>query len=305
MRCLIAAMFAIALALPSAFLWAQENRDNATAESAQVTEQEAQARVESLDEPLYNPFVERYVLDELKQLRAEMAQQRVELTEKIVDRQIQSVDRGVDYATSTISNFFYLIAAASSILVLVGWSSLRDIKERMNKIADEEVSKLVATYERRLAAIESQLTQKTRHIDENREEIERTQELHALWLRAAQESTPANKIAIYDQILDLHPLDCEALTYKADEVLELGEVQWAINLCHQALAIDADNAHAFYQLACAKTMLGNYDQAIHYLGETLERSQNYRETMMDDTALEPLHELPEFKTLLTPVPSDT
>ena len=305
MRCLIAAVFTIALALPSAFLWAQENPANATDETAQVTEQEAQARVESLDEPLYNPFVERYVLDELKQLRAEMAQQRVELTEKIVDRQIQSVDRGVDYATSTISNFFYLIAAASSILVLVGWSSLRDIKERMNKIADEEVSKLVATYERRLAAIESQLTQKTRHIDENREEIERTQELHALWLRAAQESTPANKIAIYDQILDLHPLDCEALTYKADEVLELGEVQWAINLCHQALAIDADNAHAFYQLACAKTMLGNYDQAIHYLGETLERSQNYRETMMDDTALEPLHELPEFKTLLTPVPSDS
>src|SRR5690606_13473613 len=108
--------------------------------------------------------------------------------------------------------------------------------------------KLIEVYEERLQGIEKQLTQKSRHIDANREEIERTQELHSLWLRAAQESVPANKIAVYDQILALKPSDCEALTYKADAVLELGEPQWAVNLCQQALAIDSDNAHAFYQL---------------------------------------------------------
>lgn len=301
MRCLNSVVLMLALAFASAFSLAQENSEQPKpdADRVKVSDSEARARVEGLQEPLYNPFVERYVLDELKQLRSEMAQQRVELTEKIVDRQVESIDRGVNYATNTITYFFYLIAGVSSILVLVGWTSVRDIKERMNKIADEEVGKLVSTYEKRLEAIEKQLTQKTRHIDANREEIEKTQEVHALWLRAAQETMPANKIAVYDQILDVRPLDCEALTYKADEVLELGEVQWAINLCQQALAIDPDNAHAFYQLACAKTMLGNYDQAIHYLSETLERSESYRETMMDDPAIEPLHELPEFKQLLT------
>lgn len=230
-----------------------------------VSDTEARDRVENLKEPLYNPFVERYVLDELKQLRSDMAAQRVELTERIVDRQADSIDRGVSYATSTINNFFYLIAGVTSLLVLVGWTSVRDMKERMNKIADEEVGKLIKTYEKRLEAIEKQMTQKTRHIDANREEIERTQELQALWLRAGQETQSANKLAIYDQILELDPDNCEALTYKADEVLEQGEVQWAINLCQQALAIDPDNAHAFYQLACAKTSLGNYEQALFYL----------------------------------------
>ncbi len=276
---------------------AQAQPDSSTADAA--TEKQVRASVNQLEEPLYSPFIERYVLYELKQLRADMAQQRIELTQQIVDRQIESVDRGVSYATNTITYFFYLIAAVSSILVIVGWTSVRDIKERMNKIADEEVGKLVAVYEKRLRAIEKQLTQKTRHIDQNREEIEKTQEIHSLWLRAAQETVPASKIAIYDQILTQRPNDCEALTYKADEVLELGEVQWAMNLCHQALAIDPDNAHAFYQLACANTMLGNLEQAIHYLRETLERSDTYRHTIDEDTALEPLQDLPEFKELLS------
>lgn len=299
-------MRSIVLALPwiVALLVSQSALAQASADAAseptktEVTETDARERVDGLQQPLYNPFVERYVLDELKQLRADMAAQRVELTERIVDRQAESIDRGVSYATSTINNFFYLIAGVTSLLVLVGWSSVRDMKERMNKIADEEVGKLIETYEQRLEAIERQLTQKTRHIDANREEIERTQELHALWLRAGQETQPANKLAVYDQILELDPDNCEALTYKADEVLEQGEVQWAINLCQQALAMDPDNAHAFYQLACAKTNLGNYEQALHYLKEALDRSSSYREFMTEDPALQPLLELDEFKELV-------
>lgn len=279
----------------SALVFANTDAD---AESSKIDDQALEQRIEELKEPLYNPFVERYVLDELKQLRVEMANLKVELTEKVVDRHAQSIDRGVTYATDTITYFFYLIAGVSSLLVLVGWTSVRDMKERMNKIADEEVGKLIDTYEQRLEAIERQLTQKTRHIDANREEIERTQELHALWLRAAQETQSANKIAIYDFILEIDTDNCEALTYKADEVLEQGEVQWAINLCQQALAIDPDNAHAFFQLACAKTMLGNHDQAIHYLQETLSRSQTYRESILEDPALLPLQELPEFIALI-------
>ena len=263
-----------------------------------VQQQQAENHVEQLQEPLYNPFVERYVLDELKQLRTDMANQRVEILQQIVDRHVESVDKGVTYATNTITYFFYLIAGVSSILVLVGWTSIREIKERMGTLADEEVRKLVEIYEGRLQGIEKQLTQKTQHIESNREEIERTQEIHSLWLRAAQETAPANKIAIYDHILTIKPGDCEALTYKADAVLELGEPQWAVNLCQQALAIDSDNAHAFYQLACAHTALSHYDEAIHYLQQTLSRVESYRDQLAEDAALQPLAELPAFKELL-------
>lgn len=265
---------------------------------AQVAEFEAE--VEALNEPLYSPFIERYVLDELKQLRTDMAAQRHEMMQQVVDREINAVDKAVSYSTNTVTYFFYLIAGATSILVLVGWTSIREIRERVHSLADEEISKLVNQYEQRLHAIEQQLNQKTLHIEENREEIERTQELQSLWLRAAQEHSAAHKIGIYDQILKIKRDDCEALTYKADAVLELGEPQWASNLCHQALLIDPENSHAFYQLACSYTALSQYEEALFYLKEAISRSESYREEISQDPALQPLQEHPGLQKILFP-----
>lgn len=250
--------------------------------------------VDELKEPLYSPFIERYVLDELKQLRADQASTKHELMQQILDREHRSVDRGVEYATNTVTYFFYIIAAASSLLVLVGWTSIRDIKERVHSLADEEISRLISEYESRLEAMESLILQKTQHIKENREEIELTQELQSCWLRAQQEPSPANKISIYDEILKLKHTDCEALTYKADAVLELNEPQWAANLCHQALKIDKQNSHAFYQLACAYTAMDQFDEAIRFLSDALTIRESYLEDVKSDPALKPLVNHPVF-----------
>jgi tetratricopeptide (TPR) repeat protein len=239
-------------------------------------------------------------LDELKQLRTDMASQRNEMIQQIVNREINAVDKAVTYSTNTVTYFFYLIAGATSILVLVGWTSIREIKERVHSLADEEISKLVMEYEQRLHAIELQLNQKTQHIEENREEIERTQELQSLWLRAAQENTASHKIGIYDHILKIKRDDCEALTYKADAVLELGEPQWAANLCHQALLIDPLNSHAFYQLACAYTTMGQFEEALYYLKQAISRSESYREEIALEPALQPLQDHPGLQKLLYP-----
>ena len=146
--------------------------------------------------------------------------------------------------------------------------------------------------------IELQLREKSTYIDENREAIEKTKEIHALWLRAAQENTPANKITIYDQILALNPRDCEALTYKADAALESNEPQWAINLCQRALQLDPANAHAFYQLACAHTALSHFDDAIQFLTQALINGDARLDDFAKDPALQPLHHLPAFEQLL-------
>ncbi|MFT7185067.1 MAG: cytochrome c-type biogenesis protein CcmH/NrfG [Pseudohongiellaceae bacterium] len=251
-------------------------------------EDKAKKAVESLDSPLYSPFIERYVLDELKQLRTDQAQSKQELIQQILDREHNSVDRGVAYATDTVTYFFYLIAAATSVFVLVGWTSIRDIKERVHTLADEEISKLINVYEKRLETIENQLQQKTQHIEENREEIELTQELQSLWLKAQQDSSPANRISIYDDILKLRSDDSEALTYKADAVLELNEPQWAANLCHQALKFDPENSHTFYQLACAYATMEQFDEALRFLAEAINRGENYQDAILNDPALQPL-----------------
>lgn len=255
--------------------------------------------VDTLEKPLYSPFIERYVLDEIKNLRIEQAANKHELTQQILDREHKSVDRAVSYATDTITYFFYLIATATSVLVLVGWSSVRDIKDRVHSLADEEISKLTQEYEKRLGSLENQLQQKTRHIKQNRDEIELTQEVQSLWLRAQQDSSHTNKISIYDDILKLRHDDCEALTYKADAVLELDEPQWAANLCHQALKIDPENSHAFYQLACAHTAMNNFDEALSFLAEAVTRRDSYLDAVHEDPALQPLVNDEVFKELAT------
>ncbi len=285
------------LGLFASTAWAASDKDAAQVADGPAPEQ-ARAVVEQLQEPLYNPFVERYVLDELKALRTQMADQRAEMIQQVVDREHSAVDRAVTYATDTITYFFYVIAAASSVLVLVGWSSIRDIKERLHSVAEEEISRLVREYEARLASIEEQLNLKSRHIEENREAIDATNEVQSLWLRAGQEPNPANKIALYDQIMRIRPYDPEALTYKADAVLELGEAQWATNLCHQALRHDPDNSHAFFQLACAAATLGHFEDAVRYLEETIQRSDTYRLDIMEEPTLDPLKDFPPFRALM-------
>ncbi len=266
--------------------------------TAAAAGKQAEDTVEQLEEPLYTPFVERYVLDELKQLRTDMAAQKHELMQQILDREHNSIDRGVAYATDTVTYFFYLIAGATSILVLVGWTSIREIRERVHSLADEEISRLVNEYEQRLVTIEQQLNRKSQHIRKNREEIELTQEIQSLWLRAAQESAASNKIAIYDQILKLRPEDVEALTYKADAVLEIGEPQWAASLANQALEVDEENSHAFYQLACACAEMEKYDEAMTYLKEAVDRRDSFKEAIVNDPALAALKDRQQFKDIM-------
>ena len=264
----------------------------------QSKEVKAQAVVDNLDKPLYNPFVERYVLDEIKQLRMEMASQRVEMMEKILDRDLMVSDKAMSYSANTVTYFFYLIAAVSTILVIVGWTSIRDIRDKVHSVADKEVQKLVDTYEKRLRSIERQLMQETQNINENRAQIEKTQEVHALWLRAGQEHSEQAKIAIYDEILAIRSDDVEALTYKADTVLELTEPQWAKNLCLQALALDPNYGHAHYQLACANVALGNFEEAVAGLVKAVQLSDTIIDDVLHDKALAALRGHTSYKDLL-------
>ncbi|MDQ8193516.1 tetratricopeptide repeat protein [Coraliomargarita sp. SDUM461004] len=255
--------------------------------------------VEDLEEPLYSPFIERYVLDELKTLRTDMASQKHEIMQQILDREHNSVDRAVAYSTDTVTYFFYLIAGVSSILVIMGWSSMRDVQKRIQVAAEGRVTKLIDVYETRLEKLERVVKQKTQHIQANREEIERTQDIQALWLRAGQENSPAQKIAIYDEILKYNTQDVEALTYKAHSVLHLDEPQWAANLCTQALKIDAENSQAHYQLARAYSAMGLPDEAIQSLQQAIHFTESYRSELSHDEALKPLEHLPDFQKLLS------
>lgn len=275
-------------------LQAQEN----LGPEEELTEEDLEQSIKALDEPMYTPFVELYLLEETKALRKEMQSTRAELIEKVVDKELSVADKTMSYATDTVTYFFYLIAGATSILVVIGWNSIRDMRNQLTSLAEKRVNELVVEYEKRLENIEEQLKQKSDIIHQNQAEIERTNEVHSLWLKASQETSQQNKIAAYDQILDLRPDDVEALSYKADAVLELQEPLWAISLCQRALKLAPDNGHAHYQLACAYAEIGRWDDAVRTLKKAIEISEAYRDDASVDVSFEQLREHESFRALV-------
>lgn len=261
-------------------------------------DQLAQEKIDNTSQKLYNPFTELYILGEVKDLRQEIADVRVDLTEKIVAKELTVADRAIVYATDTITYFFYLLAGASSLLVIIGWNSLRDVKERVGSYANEEIGRITESYEERLANLEKELHRKSRHIKAAQNEIELTNEIHSLWLKASQENSPQNKISIYDQILTLRPEDLEALTYKADAALLLGQTEWATSLANRALEIDPENSHAFYQRACAYAESGYVEEALRDLHEAIHRSESLRVQAGEDASFDSLKENEQFMEMV-------
>jgi tetratricopeptide (TPR) repeat protein len=261
-------------------------------------DQLAQEKIDNTKQKLYSPFTELYILGEVKDLRQEIADVRIDLTEKIVAKELTVADRALVYATDTVTYFFYLLAGASSLLVIIGWNSLRDVKERVGSYANEEISRITESYEERLANLEKELHRKSRHIKAAQEEIELTNEIHSLWLKASQENSPQNKISIYDQILALRPEDLEALTYKADAALLLGQTEWATSLANRALEIDPENSHAFYQRACAYAESGFIEEALRDLSEAINRSESLRIQAGEDVSFDSLKENEQFTEMV-------
>lgn len=291
-------LFVSALVLLPTRAHAEPVNDQAEALTHEQSVAKAEDTINSLQAPLYSAFTERYLLDEVKNLRQMIADTHLELTEKVVDRELGVADKALAYATDTVTYFFYLIAGASTLLVLVGWNSLREIKDRVGTLANEEIKRITDSYEARLDKLERELHHKSRHIAATQEEIELTNEVHSLWLKASQEASPQSKIAIYDQILGVRPDDLEALTYKADAALGMGQTQWATSLANRALSIDPDNSHALYQRACAHAESGYVDEALRDLESAIVQSETLREQAGLDASFESLQDLPLFKQLV-------
>lgn len=246
----------------------------------------------------YPPLIERYIFDELKSLRADQMKLRNDVIREMTERELSAADRTMSYSINVVTYFFYLVVGVVSLLALVGWQSLRDVKQNVRVLADRELARLTMEYETRLSSLEIELRAKSEQILDNQREIENTQKVHSLWMQSTQEPEPANKVEILDKILGIRPDDPEAMVYKADAVIQMGQLEWAISLCNRILEISPDNSLALYQRACAYSGLGHFDEALNDLTGALESSDTLREQAREDEALLPLRDNERFIELM-------
>lgn len=244
------------------------------------------------------PLMERYLLDELKTLRTDILEYKAQIAKDMAQRDLNLSERALNYSTNTVSYFFYLIAGVASILALVGWQSLREIKANTKQFANDEINRLTQQYEKRLKTLEQELRRKTSAIADQHKEIERLGDIHSLWLKASQEPSPQNKIEIYDEILSLRPGDLDALTHKADAAMMMSERRWALSICNKVLAVDNNNAHALYQRACALAGLGQKERALSDLGRAINLSDALRQSAREEEDFEALSDSSEFQAMV-------
>lgn len=255
------------------------------------------SKIKGLDNELNKPLIERYIMDELKELRIENMKIKNEVEKRISRAEVEQTDRAARYITDTIGNMFYLIAAATSILIFAGWNSLRDIKRKTEEIVEGRLDAVTLKYNEKMQALQDTLTQQSKKILENQNKIYNTQYIHSLWMRSNLETNPQSKIDLYDEILKVTTNDAEVYAYKADAVIDIDEYEWALNLSNKAIEIDPEYGYAYWQRSCANAALGNKNEAISDLQIAIEKSPNLRDEIDNEVLFENIKDSEEFKKI--------
>lgn len=245
----------------------------------------------------YQPLIERYILDELKAIRQDQQALRAEIEEKVAHARLDASDRAIRYTSDTLNNMFIIITTAASILVLMGWRSMRDVKSKLNEVVETKINELTHEYEERLHQLEGKLRKRSQEIIDAQEDISKANEVHSIWMRAGLETNMHQKIKLYDEILAINPEDIEALIYKADAAYELGDYEWAFSLANRAIDQDEDYGLAYWQRACANAANGATQEAINDIRIAIEKAPKLAEELEREKAFEDLHKLEDFEAL--------
>lgn len=271
-----------------------------TAVSANNGDDEAHSNTtQSPSEIFDKPLMERYVLDELKSLRHDFQDLERRVTIDVTERELDVAERSLGYASDTVTYFFYIIAGVASLIAMIGWQSLREIRENTKKTANQQIKLISEQYEKQFEILEKDLRRKTRRIADNHIEIEKINEIHNFWLRAQKAPTPEQQIEAYDEILKIRPGDLEALASKADAAMAMREFHWALSICNRVLEVDDSNQDALYQRACAYACLGAEDQAIYDLTQAIAGRVALRELAAEEADFENLKGNERFEQLLS------
>ncbi len=257
------------------------------------------SQTKGVHEAVEKPLIERYIIDELKDLRLENMKLRNELEKRVSRAEVEQTDRAARYMTDTIGNVFYLIAAATSILIFAGWNSLRDIRRKTEETVESRLDKITQKYNSELQSLQETLTLQSKKILDNQNKIYNTQYIHSLWMRSNLETNPQSKIDLYDEILKVNSNDAEVYAYKADAVLDMDEYEWALKLSDKAIAIDPEYGYAYWQRSCANAVLGNKREAIEDLETAIEKAPHLREEIDTEELFANLKENESFERLRT------
>jgi len=121
---------------------------------------------------------------------------------------------------------------------------------------------------------------------------------NGLKLVKKKEAAYRRGLEIVERYLELNPDDARAIYLGAHGLIELGEQEKGLEWANRALSIDPEDPIVLYNIACAYSLSGKVEEAIHHFERALETGYAHKEWVENDGYLDSIRNHHRFQELL-------
>lgn len=237
-------------------------------------------------------WTQRFILTELKELRTQLESTRRELNEQLNARELASVDRALSYNANTVNFLWIIITIAVTGFGLVGWRTMKDVKENLSNNFEKEVQKRIKLEQKKLEVFmekfEVEQLQQSKVILQNQEFIQKKQEAGYIWSQYNREENPSSKLELLEKITWVGLEEDEILIYIERSWIYVELALWdkVVESTDKWLEISPDNTTLLYNKASALVMLEQTDDATKLLYNVIWVNPGMKEEILEDPMFE-------------------
>lgn len=248
-------------------------------------------------------WTQRFILTELKELRTQLEATRRELNQELNTRELASVDRALSYNANTVNFFWIIITIAVTGFGLVGWRTMRDVKDNFSDKFEKQVQRRVKEEQKKLELFMKEFQQEqmkqSEDILKNQEFIQKKQEAWYLWSQFNREENPSSKLELLEKITVIWLEEDELFVNieRSGIYVELALWDKVLESAEKWLEISMDNTTLLYNKASALVMLEEKQEAVKVLSNVIWVNPSMKEEILDDPMFENIQsELEEYIT---------
>ncbi len=248
-------------------------------------------------------WTQRFILTELKELRTQLEATRRELNQELNTRELASVDRALSYNANTVNFFWIIITIAVTGFGLVGWRTMRDVKDNFSDKFEKQVQRRVKEEQKKLELFMKEFQQEqmkqSEDILKNQEFIQKKQEAWYLWSQFNREENPSSKLELLEKITLIWLEEDELFVNieRSGIYVELALWDKVLESAEKWLEISMDNTTLLYNKASALVMLEEKQEAVKVLSNVIWVNPSMKEEILDDPMFENIQsELEEYIT---------
>lgn len=246
-------------------------------------------------------WTQRFILTELKELRIQLESTRRELNEQLNTRELASIDRALSYNANTVNFLWIIITIAVTGFGLVGWRTMKDVRENLTNNFEKEVQKRIKEEQRKLESFMKKFEQdqlkQSKDILKNQEYIQKKQEAWYFWSQYNREENPSSRLDLLEKISGIWLEEDIILIYIERSWIYVELALWdkAIESADKWLTISNDNTTLLYNKASALVMLELHNEAVKVLSNVIWVNPSMKEEILEDPMFENIQsELEEY-----------